>query len=128
MPEPRCGPFVGLREYLKPRLFKALCDPTRLAILAELAEAGGSRTVGQLAESRPVDASVVSRHLGILRDAKIVEASRRGREVLYRVRYQGLAQSLRSVADAIDRCCPPGTPDPDTSDRENQYETADQDA
>jgi len=123
MPEPRDDPFVGLREYLDPRLFKALCDPTRLAILAELAEAGGPCTVGRLAESRPVDASVVSRHLGVLRDAKIVEASRRGREVLYRVRYQELARSLRAVADAIERCCPPGTPN-----KESQHETADPDA
>jgi ArsR family transcriptional regulator, arsenate/arsenite/antimonite-responsive transcriptional repressor len=123
MPEESDGPFAGLREYLNPRLFKALCDPTRLAILAELAEAGEPCTVGRLAESRPVDPSVVSRHLGVLRDAQIVEASRHGREVFYRVRYQGLAQSLRAVADAIDRCCPPGAPD-----RESQHETADQDA
>jgi DNA-binding transcriptional ArsR family regulator len=123
MRQDACGEFAGLRAFLDPRLFKALCDPTRLAILADLAEAAGPRAVGQLAASRPVDVSVVSRHLGVLRDAGVVEATRRGKEVLYRVRYQGLSRSLRAVADAIDRCCPPGAPE-----KEDHDVPADQDA
>ena len=118
-----CDSFVGLKEFLDPRLFKALCDPTRLAILAGLAEAAGPRAVSQIAAGRPVDVSVVSRHLGVLRDAGVVEATRRGKEVLYQVRYQGLSRSLRACADAIDRCCPPVAPD-----KENQDVPADQDA
>ena len=96
-----------LTEFMEPRLFKALCDRTRIDILAELAQSGGTRTVGQIAAKCPVDISVVSRHLATLRDAGIVEAARRGKEVHYRVRYEGLAQTLRAIADAIEACCPP---------------------
>lgn len=62
--------------------------------------------MGQIAADCPVDISVVSRHLAMLRDAGIVEATRRGKEVHYRVRYTGLAETLRSIADAIEACCP----------------------
>ena len=98
-----------LYQFLDPDLFKALCDPTRIAILAGLAEAGAARSVGQLAEIVPVDLSVVSRHLGILKRAGVVEAERRGKEVFYCVRYGGLVETLRTIADAIERCCPPGS-------------------
>lgn len=50
----------------------------------------------------PVDISVVSRHLGILRDAGILEARKRGREVYYRVRIDQLTALLRNLADALE--------------------------
>ncbi len=100
-----CGDPAGL---LETRLFKAPCDPTRIAILVRLAEAVDDRTVGQIAEDGPVDTSVVSRHLAALRDAGIVEATRRGKEVYHRVRYRALAATLRAGADAIEACCPSG--------------------
>ncbi len=43
-----------------------------------------------------------------LRDAGIVEATRRGKEVYHRVRYRALAATLRAGADAIEACCPSG--------------------
>ncbi len=98
-----CADLSGL---LETRLFKALCDPTRVAILAGLAEAGGARTVGEIAELSPVDTSVVSRHLAALKDAGIVETARRGKEVYCRVRHESLARTLRAMADAIEACCP----------------------
>lgn len=104
---PCCG---GIESTLDPLLFKALCDPTRVAVLNRLAELGGESTVGQIASCCPVDLSVVSRHLTQLREAGIVESDKRGKEVYYRVRYQELSASLRKLADAIDACCPPGEP------------------
>ncbi len=86
--------------------FKALCDPNRVAILADLAQCGAPKTVGQIAAALPVDVSVVSRHLAMLRDAGILTAQKRGKEVHYAVRYQGLAGTLRAMAEAIDACCP----------------------
>ena len=55
-----------------------------------------------------MDVSVVSRHLAILRDAGLLEATRRGKEVHYRVRYDIVTGTLRSVADAVEQCCPEG--------------------
>jgi len=97
----------GLGDLLVPRFFKALGDSTRVAILARLAQGCGPSTVGSVAGCCPVDLSVVSRHLRVLRDAGIVVAEKRGKEVFYSVRYDELARTLRQLADAIDACCPP---------------------
>ena len=87
-------------------LFKALCDPSRIAILVRLAEANGPQTVSQVAEFSPTDVSVVSRHLAMLKSAGVVEAEKKGREVHYAIRYQGVAKMLRAMADAVEACCP----------------------
>ncbi len=97
-----------LSPWLSPPLFKALGDPTRGAILVRLAESGRALTVTEAASCCPVDLSVVSRHLRVLRDAGIVEAERRGREILHRVRYSELVGLLRGLADALETCCPDG--------------------
>ena len=96
-----------LREVLTPELFKALCDPTRLSILARLAECCGELSVSDVAESCPIDISVVSRHLAQLKNAGILEAEKRGRTVYYSIRASFLVASLRAIADAIEGCCPP---------------------
>lgn len=95
-------------EVFSPRLFKALSDPSRIALLASLAEACGPRTVSELSTCCPQDLSVVSRHLSVLREAGVVTSTKVGRKVLYQVRYQELSGLLRRMADAIDACCPDG--------------------
>lgn len=95
-----------LRRLLSPALFKALGDPTRLSLLVSLAASGAERTVSAVGGCCSVDLSVVSRHLRILRDAGIVEAHRKGKEVRYRVRASDLARLLRELADALEtECC-----------------------
>ena len=96
-----------LGDLLDPRLFKALCDPNRLALLVQLSRCGSSCTVSQAAECCPINISVVSRHLAMLRDAGILHAQKRGKEVHYSVRYPELSATLRAIADAIEACCPP---------------------
>jgi len=86
--------------------FKALADPNRIAILVHLVERGGEEKVTEVSCCCPVDISVVSRHLGVLRDAGILEARKSGREVLYRVRADKLARFLRELADSVEACCP----------------------
>lgn len=100
---PRC--CEPLDTLLSPKLFRALCDPNRLAILARLAETCAPCTVSQVAACCPVDLSVVSRHLAQLRDAGILQAERHGKEVRYAIRAHELASTLRAIADAIERCC-----------------------
>ncbi len=102
-----CGACCeDLRGHMETGLFKALCDANRVAILADLAAAGVPRTVSQIAEPLAIDLSVVSRHLATLREAGVLAANKRGKEVYYTVRYQGLAATLRAMAAAIDACCP----------------------
>lgn len=94
----------AVSDLFSPRLFKALCDPTRIKLISELIEARAPRSVSQIAERCPVDISVVSRHLAQLKDAGILEAEKRGREVYYSI-HDGVGRRLRAVADLLDACC-----------------------
>jgi ArsR family transcriptional regulator, arsenate/arsenite/antimonite-responsive transcriptional repressor len=96
---------AGLGELMDAKFFKALCDPRRLAILARLAGMCEPCTVTGIAACCPTDLSVVSRHLAILREAGILEAEKRGKEVYYSVRYPVLVNTLRALADGIEACC-----------------------
>lgn len=98
---------ANLDGLLSPALFKTLADPNRLALLLRLAAAGQPATVSALGGCCERDLSVVSRHLARLREAGIVTAERRGREVHYQLT-SDLASTLRAIADALDACCPPG--------------------
>lgn len=102
---------TALAEHLRPALFKALCDPRRLALLARFAVTAEPLTVSQAADGCDVHLSGVSRHLSVLRDAGILLASKRGREVTYRLDCGALVSTLRGLADAVEACqaacCPP---------------------
>jgi ArsR family transcriptional regulator len=98
-----CGP---LDNRLDPALFKALSDPTRVSLVACIAKCGRGCSVGEVAECCSVDFSVVSRHLALLARSGVLEPTRSGRTVLYRVRYADLCRALRSLADALEACCP----------------------
>jgi len=91
-----------------PGFFRSLADPGRLAILARLAMDCRPQTVGDVASCCPTDYSVVSRHLAALRDAGLLAAEKRGREVLYTVRYDNVVRTLRALADAIETCAAQG--------------------
>ncbi|HEY7683807.1 MAG TPA: metalloregulator ArsR/SmtB family transcription factor [Gemmatimonadales bacterium] len=58
-------------------VFRALADPTRRAILGALAR--GSQPVGALAQRFPVSRPAISRHLRVLRRARLVRDRREGR-------------------------------------------------
>jgi ArsR family transcriptional regulator len=64
-------------------VFGALSDPVRLRILAVLADAG--RCVCDIRSEVPIAANLLSYHLRVLREAGLVEASRRGRWLDYRL-------------------------------------------
>jgi DNA-binding transcriptional ArsR family regulator len=54
--------------------FSALADPTRRAILNRLAT--GEATVSELAEPFPISFQAVSKHLGVLERAGLIERGR----------------------------------------------------
>lgn len=97
----RKAPIDGL---LRPALFGALGDPTRARLLACLSKCARAASVGEVAQCCSVDLSVVSRHLKHLEREGVLEVTRRGRTVLYGVRYTELASALRALADAFDDC------------------------
>lgn len=71
-------------------VFKALADPTRRAIFERLAR-DGEQTVRALTERAGVSQPAVSKHLGILKLARLVRDRRAGRETHYSARPQALA-------------------------------------
>jgi DNA-binding transcriptional ArsR family regulator len=103
-PARKCCASVG--RLFEARFFKALCDPSRVGILARLAQRRKASTVSEIAACCPTSISVVSRHLATLRDAGILHADRRGKEVYYSVCYPEVTATLRAMADAIEACCP----------------------
>lgn len=78
-------------------VFAALADPTRRAILNELAERDA--TVTELTADLPISMPAVSRHLKVLERAELISRSRTGK-------WRGShleAAPLREAADWIDR-------------------------
>src|ERR687894_753743 len=71
--------------------FRALADPTRIAIVNCLAQAPEA-CVCDLTAAVDVSQPTVSHHLRILREAGLVEASRRGTWAFYRLRTPALAR------------------------------------
>ena len=78
-------------------VFSALADPTRRAILARLAL--GETTVGELAEPFEMSLPAVSKHLGVLQSAGLIEREKDGRLR----RCQLNAAPMKDAADWIAR-------------------------
>ena len=64
-------------------VFRAIADPTRRAILDRLR--GGPTAVNALAEDFQQKRPAISKHLRVLRDAKLVSEHKAGRERLYQI-------------------------------------------
>ena len=71
-------------------VFRALSDPTRRAIYERLAR-DGEQTVHALAGRAGVSQPAVSKHLTVLKRAKLVRHRREGRETHYSAQPQALA-------------------------------------
>ncbi len=116
----------SLERYLDPTIFRALGDPTRLALLARLAGASEPQTVTELSSCCGVHLSGVSRHLKMLHDAALIRSERRGREVRYRLDCAALTATLRGMADALEQCqancCAVPSPNKETSDEHDSPE------
>jgi ArsR family transcriptional regulator, arsenate/arsenite/antimonite-responsive transcriptional repressor len=97
-----CGPETERltepeREELAAR-FRALADPTRVAIVNSLS-AADEVCVCNLTETFDLSQPTISHHLKILREAGLVEASRRGTWAYYRLVPDAIA-ALRAALGA----------------------------
>jgi ArsR family transcriptional regulator, arsenate/arsenite/antimonite-responsive transcriptional repressor len=95
-----CGPEVpplpaAEAERLAAR-FRALADPTRVAIVNRLAQAEET-CVCDLTAAFDLAQPTISHHLKVLREAGLVEATRRGTWAYYRV----LPDTLAALASAL---------------------------
>jgi DNA-binding transcriptional ArsR family regulator len=72
----------------RPALFRALGDPTRLAIFELLARQ--EHSVSELVARFEVTQPAISQHLAALRSVRLVSTRRSGRHAYYRARPEGL--------------------------------------
>ncbi len=78
-------------------VFAAIADPTRRAILDLLAL--GSRNAGSIAAEFPrLTQPGVSRHLKVLRDARLVDVTVNAQQRIYAINPEGLAELYEWVA------------------------------
>ena len=90
-------------------LFAALGDPTRLALIKQLST-GGPASISTLADQQWMTRQGVTKHLRVLADAGIIAGSRQGREQVWTLNPQRLAEGRRHIdviaagwTDALER-------------------------
>lgn len=71
-------------------LFRTLADPTRRTIFERLCQ-GGEQTVGALTAGAGISQPAVSKHLGVLKRAGLVQDRHEGRQTHYSARPGALA-------------------------------------
>jgi len=81
--------IVSFMPAVADNLFRALADPTRRALFERLAR-DGEQTVHALTGPSGVSQPAVSKHLVILKRARLVHPRRHGRETHYSARPQAL--------------------------------------
>jgi DNA-binding transcriptional ArsR family regulator len=77
--------------------FAALADPTRCKVIELLGER--PRPVHELAAAFSISRPAISRHLRVLREARLVREEKQGRENVYSLE----RQRLRPLADWLNR-------------------------
>jgi DNA-binding transcriptional ArsR family regulator len=80
--------------------FKALGEPTRLAILNELRH--GEQTVSTIVERTAASQANVSKHLALLFRERLVARRKEGLNVFYRIVDPALFELCDSVCDALE--------------------------
>ena len=78
------------------RLFQALADPSRRAILESLTR--GEAAVKDLTSRFDISQPAVSQHLATLKEAGLVSGRREGRRVYYRVDPRGMKPLIDWIA------------------------------
>jgi ArsR family transcriptional regulator, arsenate/arsenite/antimonite-responsive transcriptional repressor len=81
-------------------IIKALAHPSRLFIVEELQKQ--DRNVGELTEMIGADASTISKHLGILKNAGIVSDEKKGTAVYYHLQTPCILNFISCVEDVLE--------------------------
>lgn len=81
------------------KIFKALADPTRRAVLQHLQ--GGPMGAGELAALFDVSKPTMSAHFAVLAEAGLIEADKQGRTITYHLRMSVLEDALLAFAQTF---------------------------
>lgn len=80
-------------------MFKALSDPTRRRVLQLLRERPLS--AGELSDRFAVSKPTMSAHFSVLQEADLIEAEKRGRTILYRLKMSVLEDALLGFIQTV---------------------------
>ena len=80
-------------------VFRALADPTRRQVLTLLRERPMS--AGELADRFDVSKPTMSAHFTVLREAGLIDATKHGKSIIYRLRMSVLEEALMELARAV---------------------------
>jgi DNA-binding transcriptional ArsR family regulator len=83
------------------RTLHALGDPTRREIL-RLLRHDGDLAAGDIAARFPLTQASVSHHLTVLKEARLVQAERRGRSIVYSLDTTVFQEALEQVMRLLD--------------------------
>jgi len=86
---------------MKSDFFKALAHPTRVRILERLAKSEEDVCVCELIEDFGIEQSNLSQHLSILRKQHLIESTKVGLKVMYRVKYPEVLTILEKVQEIL---------------------------
>ncbi len=81
------------------RVFKALADPTRRKVLEILRQ--GPKTAGELSAEFEVSKPTMSAHFSTLLEADLVDATKSGRTITYRLKISVLEDALLGFAQVF---------------------------
>lgn len=84
---------------LKNKVYRALSDPTRRRVLQLLRDR--DMTAGELADQFELSKPTMSGHFNVLRDADLVQSSKEGRTIVYRLNVSVLEEALLSLLEVF---------------------------
>jgi ArsR family transcriptional regulator, cadmium/lead-responsive transcriptional repressor len=87
-----------MRSESADELWSAIADPSRRRVL-DLLVGRGEASASSLAERVPFTRQAVSKHLVVLEQAGLITRRKQGREVLYQVDVDRLAQATQAMAE-----------------------------
>ena len=80
-------------------VFRALADSTRRQVLALLRERPMS--AGELADQFDVSKPTMSAHFNVLREAGLIDATKHGKTIIYRLKMSVLEEALMGLAQTV---------------------------
>lgn len=81
------------------KALKALADPTRREILKALR--AGDLAAGEIVSRFQLSGASISHHLGVLREAGLVKAERRGRRIIYSLESTVVQELVERLMDSF---------------------------
>ena len=89
------------RDQLRARVFRALADETRLALVGRLAS-GQRYSIAQLTQDTALTRQAVTKHLRVLERVRLVHSTRTGRESLFELDPRPIAD-MKDYLDLVSR-------------------------